>query len=132
MLIFTYRIVLVNFLWFCNLKMIFIYKYNLAFCCNHITFSSLILFALSCLSRELLWLLCLKLWDQVKRIYIPLPDEAVRRLLLRHKLKGQAFSLPSENMSLNFCGFLVFSRWMINSAGLFALSVFTTLIGFSG
>ncbi|GJU61311.1 spastin isoform X1 [Tanacetum coccineum] len=35
----------------------------------------------------------------VKRIYIPLPDANVRRDLLRHKLKGQAFSLPSENIS---------------------------------
>ncbi|KAL9263083.1 Spastin-like protein [Drosera capensis] len=30
----------------------------------------------------------------VKRIYIPLPDENVRRLVLKQKLKGQAFSLP--------------------------------------
>ncbi|KAL2607071.1 hypothetical protein GLYMA_09G267500v4 [Glycine max] len=30
----------------------------------------------------------------VKRIYVPLPDENVRKLLLKHKLKGQAFSLP--------------------------------------
>ncbi|KAF9613961.1 hypothetical protein IFM89_014026 [Coptis chinensis] len=30
----------------------------------------------------------------VKRIYVPLPDENVRRLLLKNKLKGQAFSLP--------------------------------------
>jgi len=29
----------------------------------------------------------------VKRIYIPLPDENVRRLLLKNKLKGQAFFL---------------------------------------
>ncbi|KAF7825983.1 spastin [Senna tora] len=34
----------------------------------------------------------------VKRIYIPLPDENVRRLLLKHKLKGQAFSLPSRDL----------------------------------
>ncbi|XP_030930431.1 spastin isoform X2 [Quercus lobata] len=34
----------------------------------------------------------------VKRIYIPLPDENVRRLLLKNKLKGQAFSLPSGDI----------------------------------
>ncbi|KAG6728227.1 hypothetical protein I3843_02G143600 [Carya illinoinensis] len=34
----------------------------------------------------------------VKRIYIPLPDENVRRLLLKNKLKGQAFSLPSGDL----------------------------------
>ncbi|XP_057753417.1 uncharacterized protein LOC130973060 isoform X1 [Arachis stenosperma] len=34
----------------------------------------------------------------VKRIYVPLPDENVRRLLLKHKLKGQAFSLPSRDL----------------------------------
>ncbi|KAG5538523.1 hypothetical protein RHGRI_019188 [Rhododendron griersonianum] len=34
----------------------------------------------------------------VKRIYIPLPDAHVRRSLLKHKLKGQAFSLPGKNM----------------------------------
>lgn len=34
----------------------------------------------------------------VKRIYIPLPDENVRRLLLRNKLKGQSFSLPSGDL----------------------------------
>nr|GEX62973.1 spastin isoform X2 [Tanacetum cinerariifolium] len=33
-----------------------------------------------------------------KRIYIPLPDANVRRDLLRHKLKGQAFSLPSGEL----------------------------------
>lgn len=33
---------------------------------------------------------------QVKRIYIPLPDENVRRLILKQKLKGQAFSLPGK------------------------------------
>uniref|UniRef100_A0A2N9JBF6 microtubule-severing ATPase n=1 Tax=Fagus sylvatica TaxID=28930 RepID=A0A2N9JBF6_FAGSY len=37
-------------------------------------------------------------WDGVKRIYIPLPDEGVRRLLLKNKLKGQAFSLPSGDV----------------------------------
>ncbi|KAE8709396.1 hypothetical protein F3Y22_tig00110332pilonHSYRG01437 [Hibiscus syriacus] len=31
----------------------------------------------------------------VKRIYVPLPDDNVRRLLLKHKLKGQEFSLPA-------------------------------------
>ncbi|KAH0980419.1 hypothetical protein GBA52_007596 [Prunus armeniaca] len=34
----------------------------------------------------------------VKRVYIPLPDLTARRLLLRHKLKGQAFSLPSGDL----------------------------------
>ncbi|XP_024044608.1 spastin isoform X3 [Citrus clementina] len=34
----------------------------------------------------------------VKRIYVPLPDENVRRLLLKHKLKGQAFSLPGGDL----------------------------------
>ncbi|KAK4802126.1 hypothetical protein SAY86_000329 [Trapa natans] len=34
----------------------------------------------------------------VKRIYVPLPDESVRRLLLRTKLKGQAFSLPGGDV----------------------------------
>ncbi|XP_061339635.1 uncharacterized protein LOC133286256 [Gastrolobium bilobum] len=34
----------------------------------------------------------------VKRIYIPLPEENVRKLLLKHKLKGQAFSLPSGDL----------------------------------
>ncbi|XP_010277454.1 PREDICTED: spastin isoform X2 [Nelumbo nucifera] len=34
----------------------------------------------------------------VKRIYVPLPDESVRRLLLKHKLKGQAFSLPGGDL----------------------------------
>lgn len=34
----------------------------------------------------------------VKRIYIPLPDETVRRLILKQKLKGQAFSLPSQDL----------------------------------
>ncbi|XP_054783530.1 uncharacterized protein LOC129290684 [Prosopis cineraria] len=34
----------------------------------------------------------------VKRIYVPLPDANVRRLLLKHKLKGQAFSLPSGDL----------------------------------
>nr|CAD1821615.1 unnamed protein product [Ananas comosus var. bracteatus] len=34
----------------------------------------------------------------VKRIYIPLPDASVRRLLLKKQLKGQAFSLPSSDM----------------------------------
>nr|KYP64274.1 Spastin [Cajanus cajan] len=34
----------------------------------------------------------------VKRIYIPLPDGNVRKLLLKHKLKGQAFSLPSRDL----------------------------------
>ncbi|XP_024188770.1 uncharacterized protein LOC112193009 isoform X2 [Rosa chinensis] len=32
----------------------------------------------------------------VKRVYIPLPDLTARRLLLSHKLKGQAFSLPRQ------------------------------------
>ncbi|KAJ4957144.1 hypothetical protein NE237_013927 [Protea cynaroides] len=34
----------------------------------------------------------------VKRIYIPLPDENVRRLLLKKILKGQDFSLPGEDL----------------------------------
>ncbi|XP_050386651.1 uncharacterized protein LOC126802969 [Argentina anserina] len=34
----------------------------------------------------------------VKRVYIPLPDVTARRLLLSHKLKGQAFSLPSGDL----------------------------------
>lgn len=34
----------------------------------------------------------------VKRIYIPLPDPQARRLLLKHKLKGQAFSLPGGDL----------------------------------
>ncbi|XP_077235597.1 AAA-type ATPase family protein [Tasmannia lanceolata] len=34
----------------------------------------------------------------VKRIYIPLPDENVRRLLLKHQLRGQAFSLPDGDL----------------------------------
>ncbi|RWW07936.1 hypothetical protein GW17_00028657 [Ensete ventricosum] len=33
----------------------------------------------------------------VKRIYIPLPDENVRKLLLRNQLKGRAYSLPSKS-----------------------------------
>ncbi|KAL6499348.1 hypothetical protein OROHE_026011 [Orobanche hederae] len=34
----------------------------------------------------------------VKRIYIPLPDRNARRLLLKHKLKGNAFSLPDMDL----------------------------------
>ncbi|KAL5727900.1 microtubule-severing ATPase [Ranunculus cassubicifolius] len=34
----------------------------------------------------------------VKRIYVPLPDENVRRLLFKNKLKGQAFSLPGRDL----------------------------------
>lgn len=34
----------------------------------------------------------------VKRIYIPLPNANVRKNLLKHKLKGQAFSLPSGDL----------------------------------
>ncbi|KAK9143647.1 hypothetical protein Syun_013047 [Stephania yunnanensis] len=34
----------------------------------------------------------------VKRIYIPLPDENVRRLILKNNLKGQAFSLPGRDL----------------------------------
>ncbi|XP_021756225.1 spastin-like [Chenopodium quinoa] len=34
----------------------------------------------------------------VKRIYIPLPDQNVRRLILNQKLKGQAFSLPGQDL----------------------------------
>ncbi|KAE8660448.1 Spastin [Hibiscus syriacus] len=34
----------------------------------------------------------------VKRIYVPLPDDNVRKLLLKHKLKGQQFSLPGRDL----------------------------------
>ncbi|WCJ22824.1 P-loop containing nucleoside triphosphate hydrolases superfamily protein [Euphorbia peplus] len=34
----------------------------------------------------------------VKRIYVPLPDKNVRKLLLKNKLKGQAFSLPDGDI----------------------------------
>lgn len=34
----------------------------------------------------------------VKRIYVPLPDENVRRLLFKNILKGQAFSLPGRDL----------------------------------
>ncbi|CAM8965659.1 unnamed protein product [Rhodiola kirilowii] len=34
----------------------------------------------------------------VKRIYIPLPDESVRRVLFKTKLKGQAFSIPGGEL----------------------------------
>uniref|UniRef100_A0A7N0SZU3 microtubule-severing ATPase n=1 Tax=Kalanchoe fedtschenkoi TaxID=63787 RepID=A0A7N0SZU3_KALFE len=34
----------------------------------------------------------------VKRIYIPLPDENVRRLLFKTKLKGHAFSIPGAEL----------------------------------
>ncbi|KAL9385568.1 hypothetical protein Peur_022578 [Populus x canadensis] len=34
----------------------------------------------------------------VKRIYVPLPDGNVRRVLLKHKLKGRAFSLPGGDL----------------------------------
>lgn len=34
----------------------------------------------------------------VKRIYIPLPDANVRRQLLKHRLKGKAFSLPGGDL----------------------------------
>lgn len=34
----------------------------------------------------------------VKRIYIPLPDANVRRILFKHKLKGQAFSLSGGDL----------------------------------
>lgn len=40
-------------------------------------------------------------FSQVKRIYIPLPDANARRVLLKHKLKGHAFSLPGESMNLS-------------------------------
>ncbi|KAG0460658.1 hypothetical protein HPP92_020553 [Vanilla planifolia] len=32
------------------------------------------------------------------RIYIPLPDRSVRRLLFKNRLKGQAFSLPDSDL----------------------------------
>ncbi|CAH9093296.1 unnamed protein product [Cuscuta epithymum] len=35
----------------------------------------------------------------VKRIYIPLPDAGVRRELLKHRLKGQQFSLPDGDIT---------------------------------
>ncbi|KAF6137168.1 hypothetical protein GIB67_030932 [Kingdonia uniflora] len=35
----------------------------------------------------------------VKTIYMPLPDESVRRLILKNKFKGQAFSLPGYSGS---------------------------------
>nr|GMD62018.1 spastin [Ipomoea batatas] len=35
----------------------------------------------------------------VKRIYIPLPDAGVRRQLLKHRLKGQQFSLPDGDLA---------------------------------
>ncbi|MCL7035952.1 hypothetical protein MKW94_010900, partial [Papaver nudicaule] len=34
----------------------------------------------------------------VKRIYVPLPDESVRRMLFKNKLKGQAFSIPGGDL----------------------------------
>ncbi|XP_021904336.1 spastin isoform X2 [Carica papaya] len=34
----------------------------------------------------------------VKRIYVPLPDENVRRLLLKHQLRGQTFCLPGRDL----------------------------------
>ncbi|PKA47689.1 Katanin p60 ATPase-containing subunit A1 [Apostasia shenzhenica] len=34
----------------------------------------------------------------VKRIYIPLPDQSVRSLILKSKLKGHAFSLPDADL----------------------------------
>ncbi|CAA0842649.1 AAA-type ATPase family protein [Striga hermonthica] len=34
----------------------------------------------------------------VKRIYIPLPDRNARGVLLKHKLKGNAFSLPDRDL----------------------------------
>ncbi|XP_038709654.1 spastin isoform X2 [Tripterygium wilfordii] len=34
----------------------------------------------------------------VKRIYVPLPDENIRRLLLKHKLKGQSSSLSDGDL----------------------------------
>ncbi|KAM7275000.1 hypothetical protein ACFE04_016866 [Oxalis oulophora] len=36
----------------------------------------------------------------VKKIYIPLPDESVRRLLLKTKLKGQSFFLPGKSKDI--------------------------------
>eukprot|EP01018_Ginkgo_biloba_P017946 Gb_17300 [translate_table: standard] len=36
----------------------------------------------------------------VKRIYVPLPDADVRRVLLKHQLKGQAFSLPGNTLGI--------------------------------
>ncbi|XP_073061495.1 uncharacterized protein [Primulina eburnea] len=34
----------------------------------------------------------------VKRIHIPLPNETARRVLLKHKLKGNAFSMPERDL----------------------------------
>ncbi|KAH9328625.1 hypothetical protein KI387_000733, partial [Taxus chinensis] len=34
----------------------------------------------------------------VKRIYVPLPDADVRRVIFKHQLKGQAFSLPATDL----------------------------------
>ncbi|XP_026380246.1 spastin-like [Papaver somniferum] len=34
----------------------------------------------------------------VKRIYVPLPDESVRRMLFKNKLKGPAFSIPGGDL----------------------------------
>jgi hypothetical protein len=39
---------------------------------------------------------CFQSYKQVKRIYVPLPDPNVRRLLLKNQLKGQAFKLSSK------------------------------------
>lgn len=54
-------------------------------------------------SQNEYWILCfyllinIQLMNQVKRIYIPLPDENVRKLLLKNQLKGRAYSLPSKH-----------------------------------
>lgn len=42
---------------------------------------------------------------QVKRIYVPLPDENVRRLLLKNQLKGRAFKLPGKSNSVGTFSF---------------------------
>lgn len=39
---------------------------------------------------------CFQSYKQVKRIYVPLPDPNVRRLLLKNQLKGHAFKLSSK------------------------------------
>jgi hypothetical protein len=49
---------------------------------------------LSCFSRY--WMSLFFLSDkQVKRIYVPLPEPNVQRLLLKNQLKGQAFKLSN-------------------------------------
>jgi hypothetical protein len=44
---------------------------------------------------------------QVKRIYVPLPDPNVRRLLLKNQLKGQAFKLSSKCSRVSLYNYLI-------------------------